>query len=285
MSEIPPAIYRTRDLHFFVTSRFVSTIAVQAQSLAIGWQIYDMERAPLSLGLVGLCQFLPMFLLTLPAGDITDRFNQRRVYSLAACLQGTCSVLFLLLSIFRPHTAWMYYVVLVLFGSARGFAGPSGSSLLPFLVPPERISKSMAFSSSFFTAATISGPALGGFLYALGPVHVYSICIAGFVGAALIVARLGGRRFVPEQTQASRYERVAEGVKFVRSRPVVLGAISLDLFAVLLGGATALLPIYARDILHVDARGLGILRSATAVGAFTMAFILTRWPLKSHVGA
>ena len=172
-----------------------------------------MERTPLALGLVGLCQFLPMFLLTLPAGDVTDRFNQRRVYSLAACLQALCSALFLALSIFRPHTGWMYYVVLLLFGAARGFAGPSGSSLLPFLVPPERFSKSMAFSSSFFTAATISGPALGGFLYGLGPVHVYSICIAGFVGAALIVSRLGGRRFVPEQTQASRYERVAEGVQ------------------------------------------------------------------------
>jgi MFS family permease len=178
----------------------------------------------------------------------------------------------------------MYYVVLVLFGSARGFAGPSGSSLLPFLVPQERISKSMAFSSSFFTAATISGPALGGFLYALGPGHVYSLCIAGFVGAALIVSRLGGRRFVPEQTQASRYERVAEGVKFVRSRPVVLGAISLDLFAVLLGGATALLPIYARDILHVGPQGYGILRAAPSIGALLSGFALAARPLKSRAG-
>jgi MFS family permease len=175
-------------------------------------------------------------------------------------------------------------VVLVLFGAARGFAGPSGSSLLPFLVPPERLSKSMAFSSSFFTAAVISGPALGGFLYALGPVQVYSICIAGFIGAALIVSNLGGRRFKPEVTEASRYERVAEGVRFVRSRPIVLGAISLDLFAVLLGGATALLPIYARDILHVGPTGLGFLRSAPAAGAFSMAFFLTHWPLKRRVG-
>jgi MFS family permease len=280
----PPTVYRDRDLYFFVTSRFIATLAIQVQSVAIGWQIYDMTRTPLSLGLVGLCQFLPMFLLTLPAGDITDRFNQRRVYSLAACLQASCSILFLLLSIFRPHTVWMYYVVLVLFGSARGFTGPSGSSLLPFLVPPERFSKAIAFSSSFFTAATISGPALGGFLYALGPAHVYSICIAGFVGAALIVSQLGGRRFVPEQTGASRYDRVEEGVKFVRSRPVVLGAISLDLFAVLLGGATALLPIYARDILHVGPMGFGFLRSAPAAGAFVMAFFLTHWPIKGRVG-
>jgi MFS family permease len=284
VSDISPSIYRNRDLYSFVTSRFIATVAIQVQSVAIGWQIYDMERTPLALGLVGLCQFLPMFLLTLPAGDITDRFNQRRIYGLAAGLQAACSGLFLALSIFTPHTAWPFYVVLVLFGAARGFAGPSGSSLLPFLVPPERLSKSMAFSSSFFTAAVISGPALGGFLYALGPVQVYSICIAGFIGAALIVSNLGGRRFTPEVTQASRYERVAEGVRFVRSRPIVLGAISLDLFAVLLGGATALLPIYARDILHVGPTGLGFLRSAPAAGAFSMAFFLTHWPLKTRVG-
>ncbi|HKX64290.1 MAG TPA: MFS transporter [Rhizomicrobium sp.] len=285
MSDASPTLYRDRDLYFFVTSRFMSTLAIQVQSVAIGWQIYDMERTPLSLGLVGLCQFLPMFLLTLPAGDITDRFNQRRVYSLAAGLQALCSAFFLLLSLYRPGSAWMYYVVLVLFGAARGFAGPSGSSLLPFLVPPERISQSMAVSSSFFTAATISGPALGGFLYALGPVPVYSICIAGFVGAALIVFRLGGRRFTPEKTAQTRLQRVAEGVKFVRSRPVVMGAISLDLFAVLLGGATALLPIYARDILHAGPLGLGFLRSAPAVGAFSMAFFLTYWPIQKQVGA
>jgi MFS family permease len=280
-----PSIYRERDLNLFVGSRFLSTVAIQVQSVAIGWQIYDMERTPLALGLVGLCQFLPMFLLTLPAGDITDRFNQRRVYSLAALLQAVCSALFLLLSIFSPNTAWPFYLVLVLFGAARGFAGPSGSSLLPFLVPPEKLAKSMAFSSSFFTAAVISGPALGGFLYALGPVPVYSLCIAGFVGAASIVARLGGRRFKPEATEASRYERVAEGVRFVRSRPVVFGAISLDLFAVLLGGATALLPIFARDILHVGPVGLGFLRSAPAVGAFATAFWLTYKPIKQKVGA
>ena len=285
MSDNSSTIYRSRDLYLFVTSRFIATLAIQVQSVAIGWQIYDMERTPLALGLVGLCQFLPMFLLTLPAGDITDRFNQRRVYSLAAALQAGCSALFLGLSIFLPHTAWPFYAVLVLFGAARGFAGPSGGSLLPFLVPPERLTKSLAFSSSVFTAAVISGPALGGFLYVLGPSHVYSICIAGFVGAALIVSRLGGRRFTPEATEASRYERVAEGVRFVRSRPVVLGAISLDLFAVLLGGATALLPVYARDILHVGPQGLGILRSAPAVGSFTSAFLLTHRPIRRHVGA
>jgi len=286
MSDIPPTVYRFRDLHFFVTSRFLSTCAVQVQSVAIGWQIYDIEKTPLALGFVGLCQFLPMFLLTLPAGDITDRFNQRRVYSLAATLQAFCSALFLGLSLWSARTAWPFYAVLVLFGGARGFAGPSGSSLLPFLVPQERIPKSMAYSSSVFTTAVIAGPALGGFLYALGnPALVYGLCIGGFLCAALIVSRLGGRRFVPEQSLASRVERVSEGVRFVRARPVILGAISLDLFAVLLGGATALLPVYARDILHVGPMGLGFLRSAPAAGAFFVAFTLARWQLKRHVGA
>src|SRR5580698_4789443 len=124
MPDTPPStVYRDRDLYFFVTSRFIATLAIQVQSVAIGWQIYDMERTPLALGLVGLCQFLPMFLLTLPAGDITDRFNQRRVYALAAALQAGCSALFLSLTLLVPHTAWMYFVVLVLFGAARGFAG------------------------------------------------------------------------------------------------------------------------------------------------------------------
>jgi MFS family permease len=284
MSEIPPAIYRARDLHLFVASRFTSTVAVQVQSVAIGWQIYDMERTPLALGLVGLCQFAPMFLLTLPAGDITDRFNQRRVYSLAATLQALCSALFLGLSLFEAHTAWPFYAVLVLFGAARGFAGPSGQSLLPFLVPQEKLPRSISINSSAFTGAIIAGPALGGFLYAFGPAAVYSICIFGFAVAALIVANLGGRRFTPEKSLATRFERVAEGVRFVKSRPVVLGAISLDLFAVLLGGATALLPVYARDILHVGPTGLGFLRSAPAAGAFMMAAWLTRHQLKRHVG-
>ena len=278
-------IYRRRDLSLFVASRFLSTCAMQVQSVAIGWQIYDMVRTPLALGLVGLCQFVPMFLLTLPAGEITDRFNQRLVYAVACAMQALCSALFLGLTLFAPHSAFLFYLVLVLFGAARGFAGPSGQSLLPFLVEQDRLPRAISINSSVFTAAVIAGPALGGFLYALGPVPVYALCILGFALAALIVSQLGGRRNRPDACPASRLERVAEGVGFVRSRPVVLGAISLDLFAVLLGGATALLPVYARDILHVGPIGLGFLRSAPAVGAFTVAFALTHRQIGANVGA
>ena len=280
-----PVTYRARDLYLFIVSRFITTMAIQVQSVAIGWQIYDMARTPFALGLVGLCQFVPMFLLTLPAGDISDRHNQRFVYSLAAGLQTICAALFLGLSIFRPHEIILFYAVLVLFGAARGFSGPSGQSLLPFLVPPEKLPRSIAVNVSAFNGAVIAGPAIGGFLYLMGPVPVYSLCIAGFAFSALIVSGLGGRRYVPEKTLATRAERVAEGVRFVRSRPVVLGAISLDLFAVLLGGATALMPVYARDILHTGPNGLGLLRSAPAAGAFVMGALLASWPIRRHVGA
>jgi MFS family permease len=281
----PPSIYRPRDFPLFVTSRFLSTCAMQIQSVAIGWQVYDMVHTPLALGLVGLCQFAPMFLLTLPAGDITDRHDQRFVYTWAARVLSLCSLIFVGLTLLQVRAAWPFYAVLVLFGAGRGFSAPSGSSLLPFLVPPEKLPRAIAYSSSAFTAAVIAGPALGGFLYALGhPAIVYGLCFALFQVAAFIVGHLQGRRFTPEQSLASRYERVAEGVRFVRQRPVILGAISLDLFAVLLGGATALLPVYARDILQVGPTGLGFLRAAPAFGAFVTAFLLGRWPLTRHVG-
>ncbi len=285
MSDHSAIAYRPRDVHHFVGSRFLSTCAMQIQSVAIGWHVYDMEKTALSLGLVGLCQFAPMFLLTLPAGDISDRYDQRKVYAWAARLQSLCSLLFVALTVFAVREAWAFYAVLVLFGAARGFAAPSGSSLLPFLVPPEKLPSALAYNSSVFTTAVIAGPALGGFLYATGqPAIVYFLCFALFQIAAWIVIRLEGRRFTPEQSLASRAERVAEGIRFVKERPIVLGAISLDLFAVLLGGVTALLPIFAADILHVGPVGLGFLRSAPAVGACVTALYLARWPLKQKVG-
>ena len=281
-----PAIYRDRDFSFFISSRFLSTVGMQVQSVAIGWQIYDIERTPLSLGLVGLCEFVPMFLLTLPAGEIADRFDQRRVLALSQALLGICSGLFLLFRLLYPRDALPFYAVLVLFGAARGFSGPSSQSLLAFLVPPERLAKSIALSSSAFTVAVIAGPALGGFLFALGPIATYSVSFLGFMFAAALTTTFAGRRFDRSTVVGvSRLERVIEGIRFVRERPVVLGAISLDLFAVLLGGAVALLPIFARDILHVGPTGLGLLRSAPAVGAALTAFTLSRWPITRSSGS
>jgi MFS family permease len=278
-------VYRQRDFSFYISSRFLSTVAMQIQSVAIGWQIYDIERTPLALGLVGLCEFVPMFLLTLPAGEIADRFDQRRVLAIAQVVQALCAGLFLLFSLTAPRNALPFYGVLVLFGAARGFSGPSGQSLLAFLVPPEKLGRSIALGSSAFTTAVIAGPALGGFLFVFGPIATYSVCLAGFLLSGVLYGGLGGRRVIHAVSDASRWERVKEGIRFVRERPVVLGAMSLDLFAVLLGGAVALLPVYARDILHVGPMGLGILRSAPAVGAALTAFSLSRWPVTRNSGA
>jgi MFS family permease len=286
MNAAPPTetTYRNSDFFLFVSARFLSTIAMQVQSVAIGWQIYGMVHTPLALGLVGLCQFAPMFLLILPAGELSDRFNQRYVFAAAATMQAIASAFFLLLSLWHLKVVWPFYAVLVFFGCGRGFAAPSGQSLLAFLVPPVRLPRSIALSSSAFTTAVIAGPAIGGFLFVFGPIPTYSICVAGYAVSALLVSMLGGRRAIHLATEATRFERVAEGVRFVRNRPIVLGAISLDLFAVLLGGATALLPVFARDILHVGPLGLGFLRSAPAAGAAMTSLVLARWPLERGTG-
>ncbi|HUO94045.1 MAG TPA: MFS transporter [Rhizomicrobium sp.] len=279
------ARYRERDLRIFLATRFLSTIAMMVQSVAVGWQVYDIARDPLSLGLVGLAEFVPMFLLVLPAGDIVDRFDPRQVLAISLAAEGLCGVLLFALSFFHFHILGAFYVVLVLFGAARGFSGPSGQSLLPFLVPPGILPRAIAWSSSSFQVAVIAGPAIGGFLYALGPEAAYALCAAAFLGAGMGVAILGGRRSDPRRKRAlSTSERVLEGITFVRRRPIILGAISLDLFAVLLGGATALLPVFARDILHTGPVGLGFLRSASAVGAAGMAFALARRPLTRSAG-
>ncbi len=280
----PPAIYRQRDLVSFISGRFLSTVAMQVQSVAIGWQIYNIANTPLALGLVGVCQFLPMFLLTLPAGEIADRYDQRRVYAFALAMQGICSAIFMFLSLKTPHNTALFYATLVLFGAARGFSAPSGSSLLAFLVPQEKLARSIAINSSVFTTAVIAGPALGGLLFLIGPMATYGLCMAGFIVAAALMLTLGGRQTDRSRGDASRFERVAEGVRFVWQRPVVLGAISLDLFAVLLGGAVALLPVYARDILHVGPLGLGALRSAPAAGAAITALLIARRPIERHAG-
>jgi MFS family permease len=283
MSDALP--YRVRDIPAFVGSGFLATVAMQVQSVAIGWQIYDIERTPLALGLVGLCQFVPMFLLTLPAGELADRVDPRRLLAVTQVAQAVCSGLFLLCSLVSPNRALPFYIVLALFGASRGFSEPAGQSLLPFLVPPDGLAKAIARNSSLLTVAVIAGPAIGGFLFAAGPLATYSVCLAAFLLAALLTASLGGRRVDHSQTKfADRWERVIEGVHFVRTRPIVLGAISLDLFAVLLGGAVALLPVFARDVLHVGPLGLGLLRSAPAAGAALMAFTLARYPIDRRSG-
>jgi MFS family permease len=279
-------IYPQHGLLIYLGVRFLSEAAALALSVAIGWTVYRLSNAPLALGIVGIVQFVPMFLLTLPAGELCDRLSPQRVLAAGLALQGLCAIAFLALALVPSPVLWPFYGVLLVFGVARAFADPAGQALLPFIMPAERLPRAIAWGSSAWQVAVITGPALGGLAYAIAPAVAYGLCAAGFLSAMLGVGTLGKRRRAPVETAKlkDRIMRVAEGIAFVRSHPIVLGAISLDLFAVLLGGATALMPIYARDILHVGPIGLGLLRSAPALGACLVALIQARYPPDRRVG-
>ena len=277
--------YRNHDVPFYLCTRFLAESATLVQSVALGWQIYAITGSAFALGLVGLVQFVPIFLLTLPAGEICDRFDPRRILGMGIAVEAACTAAFLFLTLNGVRSAWPFFAVLLVVGCARAFQEPAQQALLPFLVPEERLPKAIAWSSSVFEVAVIGGPALGGLLYAFQPAAPYAACCVASVAAALGTIVLGGRRRESDGTPlGGRVERVMEGLRFIRSRPVVLGAISLDLFAVLFGGATALLPIFARDILVVGPIGLGLLRSAPAVGSIVVALILGFRSIRRNTG-
>jgi MFS family permease len=279
-------VYRRRDLPIYLGVRFLSEAAALAQTVAIGWTIYNLSDTPLSLGIVGVVQFIPMLLLTLPAGELCDRFSPRPLAAAGLALQALCAGAFLGLALVQVSALWPFYGVLLVLGSSRALAEPAGQALLPLLVPPEQLPRAIAGGSSAWQTAVIAGPALGGLFYALGPAVAYAGCGLAFLTAMAACVTLGGRKPAPVHTTVptGRITRIIEGIEFIRSQPIVLGAISLDLFAVLLGGATALLPIYARDILNVGPVGLGMLRSAPAAGACIVAFLQTRYPPSRRVG-
>ncbi len=285
------AVFGIRDFRLFISARFLANLSIQMQSVAVGWQVYDVTRDPLALGYVGLSVFLPVAGLTLPAGDAADRFDRRRILTLSYLAQAVVSVLFLILTFAGPApgsglaAARPFYAVLVLFGIGRAFIGPSQQSFVPFLVPRDQLSRAVAWSSSANQTATILGPALGGVLYILGPAAVYGTCLALFLIVVAATAAIRTRvRVAAAEAGMTAWRRLVAGIAFVRRQPIVLGAMSLDMFAVLLGGATALLPIYARDILHVGPEGLGMLRSAMAIGATVTAIVVANLSFHTRAG-
>ena len=265
-------------------ARLCVTLAIQMQAVAIGWQIYDLTRRPLDLGLVGLAQFLPSLGLALVTGHVADRYDRRTVMALCIIVEALCAVLFLTFTLQSGTNTLFLFGVLVLFGTARAFEFPASVALMPNLVPQRLFTNAAAWSSSSWQVATIVGPAIGGLLYAVGPEAVYGCCVLMFLLSVFLVNTIRIEHREREQ-MAATWESVIAGISFIRGQPVVLGAASLDLFAVLLGGATALLPVYARDILYVGPWGLGLLRSAPAVGALVTALIVARWPIQRHAGA
>ena len=265
-------------------ARLCVTLAIQMQAVAIGWQVYDLTRRPLDLGLVGLAQFLPSLGLALITGHVADRYDRRTVMALCIIVEALCAVLFLTFTLQDGTNMPFLFGVLVLFGTARAFEFPASVALMPNLVPQRLFTNAAAWSSSSWQVATIVGPAIGGLLYAIGPEAVYGCCILMFLLSVFLVNTIRIEQREKEQ-MAATWESVVAGISFIRGQPVVLGAVSLDLFAVLLGGATALLPVYARDILYVGPWGLGLLRSAPAVGALAMALLIARRPIQRHAGA
>ncbi len=257
---------------------------MQVMSAAVAWQVYSLTRDPFALGIVGLAQFAPMFALTLYAGDVADRFERRLILVLANFVEAACALVFIALTLSGVGAVEPYYAVLVLFGSARAFSGPASQSFLPQIVPAQDLPRAIAVSSSVFQVAVISGPALGGAALYFGPAAAYAISLALFVIFAFTVYLIKAEAKPRVASSASIVARVVEGIAYVRKRRELFGAISLDLFAVLLGGATALLPIFAQDILHVGPLGFGILKAAPAVGAAATSIALSFWPLGRGAG-
>jgi MFS family permease len=280
------AAFRYRDFSLFQLSRFFIVIASEMQSVAIGWQIFATTKRALDLGLVGLAQFLPSILLFLLSGHVADRFDRKKVVVLCYVGFAVCSALFLLIAWGHISSVAPIYSVLILLGVVRSFNGPVTRAILPQLVPEEHFQSAVAWNSTIFQGGTILGPAIGGLAYGIfrGPSVVYAmavvIALAAAVATLMIKAKQAARRREP-----ATLSTVLVGIKYIWAKKLILGSISLDLFAVLLGGAVALLPVYAQDILRTGPLGLGLLRSAPGVGAALMAVLLAYRPLRRRAGA
>ena len=269
----------------YTLARFFIVLALEMQSVAVGWQVYEITKRPLDLGYVGLAQFLPGFALFLFAGHAADLFDRRRL--LIGCYGGfaLCSVLLLVISREAPRSVHLIYLVLVLLGVVRCFNWPASRALLPLLVPEEHFPNAVAWNASSLQIATIAGPALGGIAYALfyGPEAVYAMAAAVSVLAIAMTVRIQPRPAARSKDPVS-LRTVLAGFRFIWEKKLILGSISLDMFAVLLGGAVALLPIYAKEILQTGPWGLGLLRSAPSVGAALMAIVVAHWPIRQRAG-
>ncbi|CAO3455519.1 MFS transporter [Azospirillum largimobile] len=275
--------FRHRAFALFWCARVCSMLAIQMQVVAVGWQVYAMTDNPLDLGLVGLFQFLPTLALVLVAGHVVDNNDRKTVLFGALSVEMAAVAALFLLTMAGALSPHAIFAVVALIGLAKSFEGPANQAILSATVPLEDLPNAVAWQSSGVQVAQISGPALGGLLYIAGPAAVYGVSTAMLVLSVLLIAACRPRP-VTMTKRAMSLPSMLAGAAFIRSRPEILGAISLDLFAVLLGGATALLPIYARDVLFVGPWGLGLLRSAPALGALAMAMVITRWGVKRHAG-
>jgi MFS family permease len=269
----------------FQLARFFIVLATEMQSVAVGWQVYELTHRPLDLGLVGLAQFLPGILLFLVSGHAADRYDRRKLILVCYGGYAACSGFFWLLTLRTIHSVYPIYAVLILFGIVRSFSGPVSRALLPHLVPENDFQNAVAWASIFFQSAVILGPSLGGIVYAAarGPAVVYALSFLAAVSAFFLTSKIQVQSSVHPREPLTVQTTLA-GLRYIWREKLILGSISLDLFAVLLGGAVALLPVYAKEILRTGPWGLGILRSAPAAGAAAMAVFIAHKPLGRRAG-
>jgi MFS family permease len=277
------AAFRHRSYSLFFASRFLAAFATQIISVAVGWQMYDVTKNALYLGLIGLVQFLPSLLLILVTGSVTDRYNRRAIVAICLTISALCAAALLALTVTGAFAPIPVFIVLIVFGIERAFMGPATQSLAPNLVPEKDLANSFAWNASSWQTASIVGPVAGGLLYGLGPTVAYSVALVFMVAGAMLVYLIPkpAQRKVGEPTS---WSYILAGFGFINSEKVVLGAISLDLFVVLLSGTVALLPIFASDILVLGPIGLGLLRAAPGVGGIAMALYLATFPIRHASG-
>ena len=277
------AAFRHSSYARYFTARFASSTAVQILATAVGWQIYDETGSALLLGLIGLVQFAPAILLVIPAGLASDRIGRRFIMGSAIWLEMLCAAVILTLALTRNFDPVLVLVTLAVFGTGRAFYTPAASSLAVNLVPREDFPNAVSWNTASWQLAHIAGPAVGGLIYGISAGTAYGTAVALLLFAGFLIFSIPKppQRIASEPTSLSV---LLGGFSYVWREKVVLGAISLDLFAVLLGGAVALMPIYARDILELGPQGLGLLRAAPGIGAIAMLLILTRFPVRDHAG-
>jgi MFS family permease len=278
-----PGLMQQRPFILLCVARMASTVGYQMLAVAIGWQIYAITGSAFDLGLVGLIQFIPAVVLTLLVGHTADHYDRRLIVRVAQTAYALAAVLITAGLITHTLSRDMLFAAVFMVGCARAFELPTTHSLMPMLVPERLLPRAVAAWTSANQFAVISGPAAGGLIYALSPILVGGVCLAFFVTSIALVTLVRAERRVPSR-EPPTFASVLAGFDYIRARKTLLGIISLDLFVVILGGATALLPIYARDILDTGPTGLGLLRSAPAVGAFLTTLVLSRHPIERNVG-
>jgi MFS family permease len=284
------AAFASRDFRRYQMARMAVILGAEAQTVAVAWQVYSITHRALDLGYTGLALFLPGLFFLLPAGHVADRYDRRHIILLCYSLQVVCTAALLTIAILGLRNVWLIYGVLFLIGTGRSFSGPASSALIPHLVPEGHFVNAVTWGAAIFQLANIAGPALGGLFFTLplrgafaGAGIVYIVTLVTLVIFLALIASLSVRLGRMEHRAAS-LKVVLAGFQYVRRSPILLGSFSLDLFVVLLGGATALMPIFAQEILHTGPKGLGILRAAPAAGALVISLLLARHPLRHKAG-